>query len=115
MLGLARWLQVRILPCLFSKELNLIQLKTSVQLRRERNKKFLQDYLSERGCVICGEQDSVALEFDHIDLSTKHKNISEMVKNNYSLNAILLEIEKCRVLCANCHRRHTAKQFGWYK
>jgi 5-methylcytosine-specific restriction endonuclease McrA len=25
------------------------------------------------------------------------------------------EIEKCQILCANCHLRKTANDFNWYK
>jgi hypothetical protein len=28
---------------------------------------------------------------------------------------VLVEIEKCDVRCANCHRKRTAQQFGWRK
>jgi 5-methylcytosine-specific restriction endonuclease McrA len=72
-------------------------------------------YLSDKCCVICGESDVVVLEMDHIDPRTKLFSISQAVKLGYSWETILKELEKCRVLCANCHKRHTAKQFGWYK
>lgn len=43
----------------------------------------------------------------------KCKNISEMM--DYAWEKIELEIKKCRVLCANCHAIHTAKQQNFYQ
>jgi hypothetical protein len=37
-----------------------------------------------------------------------------MVSRQMSWNAIMKEIAKCEVRCANCHRRRTAKQRGYY-
>ena len=55
------------------------------------------------------------LVFDHLDPQTKQHNISQMVQQTYSLRAIEEEIEKCRVLCANHHHKHTIQQFGYKK
>lgn len=64
------------------------------------------DYLNNNPCSICGEQDIRVLEFDHIDPTTKAFNVGD--RSNRSLDSVFTEIAKCRVLCANCHRRHTA-------
>lgn len=71
------------------------------------------EYLSDKSCIDCGESDSVVLEFDH--LRDKEMGVSTMMGTGYSWDAILLEIEKCEIVCANCHKRRTAKQFNWYK
>lgn len=34
---------------------------------------------------------------------------------SYGWDKIENEIKKCRILCANCHLRQTAKQQKWYK
>lgn len=80
--------------------------------RALESKQYVWDYLLTHKCVMCGEDDPVVLEFDHIDQTTKLGNISEL--HRWSLKKVKEEIEKCRVLCANCHRRHTAIQLGWY-
>ena len=72
-------------------------------------------YLLTHPCVDCGESDPVVLDFDHVESTTKSYNISEMAGRGFGWEKIQLEIDKCVVRCSNCHRRRTAKQFGWYE
>ena len=55
-------------------------------------------------CVKCGDTRSYVLDFHHIDPETKEFTIGKMKKS--SENIIQNEIEKCVVLCANCHREY---------
>lgn len=73
----------------------------------ERNK-----YLKTHPCVDCGEADIRVLEFDH--LRDKVSNVSKMILRGNIWKTVLKEIEKCEVVCCNCHRRRTAKQFNWF-
>jgi hypothetical protein len=74
------------------------------QIRRERTE-LLIDYLQTHPCVDCGESDPVVLEFDHL----RDKSFAVAAKLvDYPWERILEEIEKCEVVCANCHRRRTA-------
>lgn len=79
------------------------------------NKGKLWNYLKSHPCVDCGENNPIVLEFDHVK-SGKKGSISFLINNlKYSWPSIELEIEKCEVRCANCHRIKTFKQFGWHK
>lgn len=54
-----------------------------------------------------------ALHFDHMDPSDKLSNISSMIiHSKFSIEDIKQEIDKCRLVCVNCHRLRTLKQFG---
>ncbi len=64
-------------------------------------------------CVDCGEANPLVLEFDHI--GEKIADISTMVRNGLPWSTIVEEIAKCEPRCANCHRRKTAKDQGWWK
>jgi hypothetical protein len=81
---------------------------------RQRNLQFIVEYFKTHPCVDCGESDFVVLEFDHVK-GQKLNNVSNMIGTGAPLDDLKQEIEKCEVRCANCHRRKTAKQFGWYK
>lgn len=88
------------------------QIRAANRLKIEENKTKVFNYLLEHPCVECGEDDPVVLEFDHLE--DKKKDIATMLGSAYSWQSIVAEIRKCQVLCANCHRRKTAKDFGWY-
>lgn len=78
---------------------------------RNRNQKYITEYLLNHPCIDCGEKDIIVLEFDHRE--NKVSNVSELI--HLSLSILIKEINKCDVRCANCHRRKTAKEFNWYK
>ena len=87
--------------------------KRNQKLVIEKSRNYIWEYLSNNPCIQCGESDPVVLEFDHVDRNTKVNNVSELLK--FSIEKVKKEIEKCQVLCANCHRRKTAKQFNTWK
>jgi hypothetical protein len=91
--------------------------KDTIERGKINRRKLLQycfDYLKTHGCVDCPETDPACLEFDHVR-GKKIRAISGMVKRNTSLENVILEIAKCDVRCANCHRKKTAKDQHWYK
>lgn len=68
----------------------------------------------EHPCVDCGEGDPIVLEFDHIT-DDKTSGISDLVGTGVSLDILIAEIAKCVVRCANCHRRKTSRELGWFR
>lgn len=76
-------------------------------------RKKLWGYFKEHPCVDCGERDPVVLDCDHVS-GDKKAAISFMVVRAHSWDKIKEEINKCVVRCANCHRRKTAKERGFY-
>ena len=70
---------------------------------------YLVEFFRERACVDCGELDPLVLEFDH--LGDKKFDISRGLRDR-NWQALLDEIAKCDVVCANCHRRRTALRAG---
>ena len=74
-------------------------------LRKERIMKTKQQYIEYKKtctCSRCGYSDYRALQFHH--LRDKKHNVSDMVNSGFSFGAIMEEINKCEVVCANCHQ-----------
>ncbi len=80
------------------------------QIRQETRERLL-DYFSVHPCVDCGIRDVRVLEFDH--LRDKTYNIASML--HFSWAKVLQEIEKCEVVCANCHRIRTGNRNNSYR
>lgn len=73
--------------------------------RRERARELREWFVEHKkglSCSRCPEDRWYVLEFHH--RHSKDKEVSVMVADSYSRERILKEIEKCDVLCANCHK-----------
>ena len=56
-------------------------------------------------CTICGySKNYAALEFHHVNMNEKEYSPAELIHNSYDLDAIFKELDKCQLVCANCHR-----------
>lgn len=61
-----------------------------------------QEYKQNLSCKKCGEKRFYLLDFHHRNPKEKDYTISD--KSRLSLSQLQNEIDKCDVLCANCHR-----------
>lgn len=88
-------------------------------IRRLKIKRALQihlmEYMVDKSCIVCGEHDIRVLEFDHLDPKLKSFSIARAVTDGLKWDIILDEINKCQILCSNCHKKKTAIQYGWFK
>lgn len=73
--------------------------------RRRKRSDWFEDYKSNLSCS-CGENHPSCIDFHHRDSSDKFMKVSDMVCFAYKVERILEEIEKCDVMCANCHRKY---------
>lgn len=63
---------------------------------------WMREFKKTLHCEQCGDKRWYVLDFHHID--GKEDGVSDMVSRNCSIEKILKEIDKCKVLCSNCHR-----------
>ena len=74
--------------------------KAHVKLRT-----WLDNIKANLGCSRCPESTPICLDFHHLDTDAKTENVGTLVNRLRPKEVILAEIEKCEVLCANCHRK----------
>lgn len=85
---------------------NSTKAKAKVRERQKDLALWLKNYKSSGlSCRECGESHPATLDFHHRDASQKVSSIRTMITNGYSRERVLAEIEKCDVLCSNCHRK----------
>jgi len=77
-----------------------------VQDRKDRIKAEYAAYKATLRCLQCGENHIGCLEFHHPDPSVKEGNPSSLIcQSGRTFERVKKELEKCIVLCANCHRK----------
>jgi DNA-binding MarR family transcriptional regulator len=83
--------------------------KTVTRTRDSRNniRKYIQEVKQGQVCVDCKEDYPYwMMEFDHTS-DDKLFTIGRFQEITSDIEKIKLEIEKCEIVCANCHRNRT--------
>ncbi len=91
-----------------NKKKKKLQSQKSRKRAVKRNRKYVEKYKLDRPCP-CGETEPCCLSFHHNN-GDKTGNISDMVNRGYGLTRIQKEIDKCNVLCLNCHAKLHGKE-----
>ena len=71
----------------------------------DTRRKWLVEYKKTLKCVRCGESHPATLTFHHRIGSDKSFEIGNAVALGIGLKRLLAEIEKCEVICVNCHAK----------
>lgn len=117
---LAREQQERLLDSLFRadklqkervyQKTNRKQIQVKNTLLKTKTRHMLALLKAERGCYDCGGRfPSEALDWDHLPGSEKLFSIGSQAQN-HTFDAVIDEIAKCQVVCANCHRIRTTNR-----
>lgn len=80
---------------------NKDKFNTRRRIRRRSNQEYVLNIKKQSSCTQCGNNDYRCLEFHHLD--DKELNIAQAV-SQHSTKKLLQELNKCIILCANCHR-----------
>lgn len=90
-------------------------LKSPRARKRAAKWRLAQIIKTERGCADCGyNHNGVALQFDHMGEHDKKNTVSNLIRSDYSWKTIVIEINKCEVVCANCHAIRTKERGQHY-
>ena len=80
---------------------------------RKRNNAAKDEAVNYKGgkCVSCGQvYPSCVFDFHHVDPNTKEGNLRDLLRKGF--DAAREELDKCVLLCANCHRLHHFKDLN---
>ena len=90
--------------------------KQQNQLKDKRQHLVLEEMQRRGGkCAKCGFSDIRALDWHHLDPNDKVNSISEMVRDRVSMDKLQAELDKCELICANCHRIEEQRLGNWTK
>ena len=71
---------------------------------RVRRQRWIVKVKIHYGCRLCKEKDISCLTLHHIDPATKERKVCKCL-SNFSIRVIREEINKCVILCLNCHAK----------
>jgi Zn finger protein HypA/HybF involved in hydrogenase expression len=84
---------------------------SSTRMRMIRNREFITNHKKGKKCEICSyNKNPEILDFHHKNKGEKSKGVNYLMKTLKSIYTIKKEIEKCILVCPNCHRELHLKE-----
>jgi len=81
---------------------------------KQKARKLRIEYIKkikEVPCKDCGIQyPSYVMDFDHFEENSKTETVNRLAGTRAGWKRLKQEIEKCHIVCANCHRIRTHKR-----
>lgn len=75
---------------------------------REEIRRYMRDIKEAKPCLDCGKKyPYYVMDFDHLE---NKKNLISFLASTGRIGALKAEVEKCEVVCANCHRQRSYKR-----
>lgn len=87
-------------------EKNKADIIKRVGTRKKSNRQWFNTFKKTLHCTNCGENHPATLDFHHVRYEKTNVKVNELVSGGHAKQRILQEVEKCVVLCSNCHRIH---------
>jgi hypothetical protein len=97
-----------------NKEVQIRQINEARRVRRKESQNKMRKLLDNSRCLDCDASDIRVLEFDHVR-GVKKKDVSYLLSNGASWETLMEEINKCDIVCSNCHRIRTMTRSPNYR
>ena len=78
---------------------------TSLDISKSKIRWLIKRVKSIMGCSNCKETHHACLDFHHLNKEEKLFSIASSVSIRTSIEKIINEIDKCILICSNCHRK----------
>lgn len=93
-----------------NKKLYIDRAKARNKYEAKKCSNFINEYKLSRGCSMCGYNSAPeALDLHHVRGKKEFCVSLAAYRNKMPLHRLKEEIEKCEVVCANCHRIETKR------
>ncbi len=91
-----------------NKEAHKLTIASNKAIYISQLREWINQSVKQYGCSACNEKEFCCLEFHHIHQEDKEYLISILISTN-SRKKLEIELNKCAVVCSNCHRKIHAK------
>ena len=83
--------------------------KARSKTARQKHKEYVRTIKEQTPCADCGQKyHYCVMDFDHRPGEEKYKEVCKLTSSSF--RKLKEEIDKCDIVCANCHRQHTFKR-----
>jgi hypothetical protein len=88
------------------RETNRSRIRERSRLRTKKAQEFI-NMIKQGPCMDCGNTfPTCAMDLDHVK-GEKKDDISGLIGSGSTLRILMEEVDKCELVCANCHRVRT--------